>query len=110
MLETPLYYPKPGVKSGWSVRVTKSTSKALHCWFFELLKLKQVFEKVLGRKGLTFFFFLNGVTLMALFVVTEIVMGLIKQNREHFKQSKSSKPRKAQQTTPRVVLKSCCQK
>lgn len=57
LLKTPLYYPKPGVKSGWSVRVTKSTSKALHCWFFELLKLKQVFEKVLGRKGLTFFFF-----------------------------------------------------
>lgn len=47
---------------------------------------------------------------MALFVVTKIVMGLIEQNREHFKQSKSFKLHKAQQTTPRVDLKSCCQK
>lgn len=55
-------------------------------------------------------FFWNGVTLMALFVVTKIVMGLMEQNREHLKQSKGLKLHKAQQTTPRVILKSCCQK
>lgn len=47
---------------------------------------------------------------MALFVVTKIVMGLMEQNREHLKQSKGLKLHKAQQTTPRVILKSCCQK
>lgn len=47
---------------------------------------------------------------MALFVVTKIVMGLIQGNREHLKQSKSLKLHKAQQTTPCVVLKNCCQK